>query len=95
MTYCVHWRLVGLAERLLDSGRLDDEFDDYGEAVAAIDSFLRTYAEVGRHHEGRYWWARRSPDADMEMQIWVERPQEEADPIRATLAGAQLLQRGG
>ena len=75
MAYCVQWRLVGLSERLLDSGRLDEDFEDYGAAVAAIDSFLRAYAEVGRQHDGRYWWARRSPDADNEMRIWVELPQ--------------------
>jgi hypothetical protein len=80
MAYCVQWRLVGLSDRLLDSGRLDDDFEDYGTAVAAIDSFLRAYSEVGRHQGDGYWWARRSPDADIEMQIWVDRLQEETSP---------------
>jgi hypothetical protein len=83
MAYCVQWHLVGLCERLLDSGRLDDDFADYGTAVAAIDAFLRPYAEVGRHAEGGYWWARRSTDADIEMRIWVNALDEPVPPGHA------------
>jgi hypothetical protein len=96
MTYCVHWRLVGRSDRLLDSGQLDDSYVDYGTAVAAIDSCLRLYVEVGHHHDGGYWWARRSPDADIEMQIWVDRLQGGVCPPEHenTLVNL-LLERGG
>jgi len=72
MTYSVQWQLVGLSERLLDSGCLDDSFDEYSAAITALDGFLRTYSEVGRDRERGYWWARRSADADLELRLWID-----------------------
>jgi hypothetical protein len=88
MSYSVQWRLVGLSGRHLDDGCLDERFADYGSAVAAVDSFLRTYAEVGRDDEGRHWRARRSQDADIEMEVWVERSTDPGAPVNAGLRAA-------
>jgi hypothetical protein len=73
MVYRVAWRLVGRAERLLDSGCFDDDYEDRAAAVAAIMTHLHSFAFAGRSEAGDFWWARRSADADLEMRIWIER----------------------
>src|SRR3954454_458999 len=68
MSYRVTWRLVGRADRLLDSGKLD-EFGEHASAVEAIAMLLRGFPLSGRNEEAGYWWARRSPDADLEVRL--------------------------
>lgn len=72
MSFRVVWALVARSERQLDSGCIDEAFGDYGSAIAAVSSFLRSYAEAGRSDDGGYWWGRHSPDADLEIRVWVE-----------------------
>jgi hypothetical protein len=85
MTYRILWKLVGHSDRLLDSGNIDEDFEDYGDAIAAISSFLRSYPEVARHDAESYWRARRSSDADLELWVWVE---NDAGPCAALSRGA-------
>ena len=80
MTYCVFWKLVGRSSRLLDSGCVDEPFEDYGDAVAAISALLANYAEVGRVEGEDVWRARRSSDADLEVHVWVESVSARARP---------------
>lgn len=68
MSYRIIWRLVGHADRLLDSGDLD-EFGERASALDAIGTLLSGFPITGRNEEAGYWWARRSPDADLEVRI--------------------------
>jgi hypothetical protein len=68
MSYRVTWRLVGRADRLLDSGNLD-EFGEHASAVEAIATLLSGFPLSGRNEEAGYWWARRSPDSDLEVRL--------------------------
>jgi hypothetical protein len=81
MAYSVRWQLVGRSDRLLDPGRIEGEYRDYGDAVAAINELLRPYPEVSRNHEEGYWHARRSADADLAVWVWVERRHDPDDAI--------------
>jgi hypothetical protein len=72
MSFRVVWTLMARSERELDAGCIDEVFADYGAAIAAVSSLLRNYAEAGRSDDGRYWWARHSPDADLEFRVRVE-----------------------
>src|SRR5215207_2476231 len=73
MGYCLGWRLVGRANQLLDSGTLDGEFADRPSALEALDRFLLTFPLRGCNEAEGYWWARRSSDADLEIQISVRK----------------------
>ena len=70
MAYRVLWRLVGPAERLLDSGDVD-EFGDETSASEAVDSLLSNFAEAGRNADRGYWWGRKAPDSDLEIRLFV------------------------
>jgi hypothetical protein len=72
MPYWVRWTLLGQAERRLDGGSLDGVHQTYGEAAAEVSSFLRSYADAWRSDDGTHWRARRSPDADLEVRVWIE-----------------------
>ena len=69
MGYCLGWRLVGRANQLLDSGTLDGDFADRPSALEAVDRFLLTFPLRGCNEAEDYWWARRSSDADLEIQV--------------------------
>ena len=68
MGYRVIWRLVGRADRVLDSGDLD-EFVEQASALDAIERLLSGFPLTGRNEDAGYWWARRSPDADLEVRL--------------------------
>ena len=72
MAYRVRWVLMGRLGRVLDGGTVPEVFGSYGEAAAALSDLLKPYAEVGQSECGAYWTGRRSPDADLEVQVWVE-----------------------
>ena len=46
MPYQVRWQLVGHSGRPLDHGDISEAYEGYGEAVGAINEFLRPYPEV-------------------------------------------------
>lgn len=73
MVYRVRWQLVGRSGQPLDSGCLGEGFRVYGEAVASVIEFLRSYPEVSRCPTESYWLARRSTDADLSVWVWIER----------------------
>jgi hypothetical protein len=85
MNYRIVWHLVGQEGRFLDQGRLDDDYEDYGEAALAISQWLSGYAEASHSEDGSHWRARRSPDADLELRIWISRDDcgSEARPATA------------
>ena len=46
MPYQVRWQLVGSSERPLDYGHIREAYNGYGDAMGAINEFLRPYPEV-------------------------------------------------
>ena len=72
MPYLVRWQLVGPSKRPLDCGSIQEVYDDYGAAVAAVHEFLRLYQDVQRCDQEAYWLARRSVDADLTVWVWIE-----------------------
>jgi len=79
MSTRVHWRLLGRENRLLDSGEIDGGFEDRHAALLAIGAFLQQFAQWDRHKDGS-WWARRSPDADLWVQVsMIEQATAEPD----------------
>ncbi len=87
MSYCLEWRLVGRASRLLDSGEIDGDFPDRTSALQALNAFLLTYAVQGRNEAGGYWWGWRSADADIEVQVFLYDSMLPANvyPLRSSL----------
>ena len=95
MSYQVRWQLVGRSERPLDHGHIREAYNGYGDAVGAINEFLRPYPEVQHCDEEGYWLARRSEDADLAVWLWIEQhdyPEEctsaVATPVASSLAPA-------
>jgi hypothetical protein len=72
MPNLVRWQLVGPSKRSLDCGSIQEVYDDYGAAVAAVHEFLRLYPDVQRCDQEAYWLARRSDDADLTVWVWIE-----------------------
>ncbi len=72
MPYRVRWALLGQSERRLDGGSLDGVHETYGDAAADVSAFLRSYADAWRSDDGTHWKARRCPDADIEVRVWIE-----------------------
>ncbi len=70
MGYRVLWRLVGPAERVLDSGDVDD-FGDALSAADAVNSLLSSLAQAGRDADRGYWWGRKTADSDLEVRLFV------------------------
>ena len=79
MGYCLEWRLVGRAHQLLDSGTLDGDYADRPSALEALDRFLLTFPLRGRNEAEGYWWARRSPEADLEVHVSLRRQTPESN----------------
>ena len=69
MGYRLEWRLLGRENRLLDSGEIDSGFPDRQAALQALSAFLLQFPVWGRDPETGGWWARRSADADLTIQI--------------------------
>src|SRR5215217_9177614 len=69
MGYRLEWRLVGRANQLLDSGTFDGDYADRPSALEALNSLLLTFPLRGCNEAEGYWWARRSSDADLEIQV--------------------------
>src|SRR4051794_31445643 len=69
MGYRLEWRLVGRANQFLDSGNTDGDFADRQSALDALDSLLLTFPLWSCNEAEGYWWARRSSDADLEIQV--------------------------
>ena len=91
MSYRVHWRLLGREDRLLDSGELDGGFADRHAALLAISTFLQQFAQSGRGQDGS-WWARRSPDADLWVQVSLS---EQATDEPAVMAPVWAMRSNG
>ena len=72
MPHRVRWTLLGQEERRLDGSYLDGVYLTYSEAAAEASSFPRGYANVWCSEDGTHWRARRSPDADLEVRVWIE-----------------------
>ena len=69
MGYRLEWRLVGRANQLLDSGTFDGDYADRSLALEALNSLLLTFPLRDCNEAEGYWWARRSSDADLEIQV--------------------------
>jgi len=69
MGYRLEWRLVGREYRLLDSGEIDSGFPDRRSALEALSAFLLQFPLWDRDAADGSWWAKRSADADLKVQI--------------------------
>ena len=72
MGYRLEWRLLGHDSRLLDTGDIEGDLVDHQSAMGALNGLLLTFPLWGRNKAGGYWWAWRSPDADMELQVSLQ-----------------------
>jgi hypothetical protein len=90
MGYRLEWRLVGRENRLLDSGEIDSGFRDRRSALEALGAFLHQFALWGRDTADNTWWARRSADADLNVQISLrEQMPSEAEMMPVLWAARQ------
>jgi hypothetical protein len=92
MGYRLEWRLVGRVNQLLDSGTFDGDYADRSLALEALDSLLLTFPLRDCNEAEGYWWARRSSDADLEIQVSLrEQPLEGKVQVErwADLRGSQ------
>jgi hypothetical protein len=90
MGYRLEWRLVGRENRLLDSGEIDSGFRDRRSALEALGAFLHQFALWGRDTADNTWWARRSADADLNVQISLrEQMPSEAETMPVLWAARQ------
>ena len=69
MGYRLEWRLLGREHRLLDSGEIDNGFRDRRSALEALGAFLMQFPIWDRDPADGSWWAQRSADADLKVQI--------------------------
>jgi len=72
MGYRLEWRLVGLGNRLLDSGEIDNGFPDHQTALQALEVLLGRFPSWGRNDDEDGWWVQRSPDSDLRVLLNVE-----------------------
>ena len=79
MGYRLEWRLLGREHRLLDSGEIDHGFRDRRSALEALSAFLLQFPIWSRDAADGSWWAQRSADADLKVQITLREqvPSEE------------------
>src|SRR3954471_16174194 len=90
MGYRLGWRLVGRANRLLDSGEIDSGFRDRRSALEALGAFLHQLALWGRDSAHDNWWAKRSQDADLRVLISLrEKMPSEEETMPALLIARQ------
>ena len=77
MGYRLEWRLIGREHRLLDSGEIDNGFRDRRSALEALGAFLMQFPIWDRDPADGSWWAKRSADADLKVQVTLrEQPSE-------------------
>ena len=95
MTYCLEWRLVGRASRLLDHGEIDEAFPDRALALQALHAFLLTFAVRGRNKAEDYWWGRRSADADLEVRVLLRQTVNTDPDAGPVLISKRTNHRGG
>jgi hypothetical protein len=69
MRHHLQWRLLGHENRLLDNGEIESGFPDRRSAIQALAAFLQQFAYWGRCDDAGTWWARRSADADLMVEI--------------------------
>ena len=74
MGYRLEWRLVGREHRLLDSGEIDSGLPDRQTAFQALGAFLFRFPVWSRDPMDGSWWAQRSADADLKVQITLREP---------------------
>jgi len=92
MGYRLEWRLVGRANQLLDSGTFDGDYADRSLALEALNSLLLTFPLRDCNEAEGYWWARRSSDADLEIQVSLRKQTLEGkvkSEMWADLTGSQ------
>ena len=87
MGYRLEWRLVGREHRLLDSGEIDHGFRDLRSALEALSAFLLQFPISHRDPADGSWWAKRSADADLKVQVTLREQPSEAER-RPTLLAA-------
>ncbi len=88
MGYRLEWRLVGREHRLLDSGEIDHGFPDRQTAFQALGAFLFRFPIWDRDPMDGSWWAQRSADADLKVQITLREPMPSEEERRPTLLAA-------
>ena len=87
MGYRLEWRLLGREHRLLDSGEIDHGFPDRRSALEALSAFLLQFPLWDRDPADGSWWAKRSADADLKVQITLREPMSsEEERLPALLA---------
>jgi hypothetical protein len=92
MGYRLEWRLVGRANQRLDSGTFDGDYADRSLALEALDNLLLTFPLRDCNEAEGYWWARRSSDADLEIQVSLRKQTLEGkvkSEMWADLTGSQ------
>src|SRR5215213_6674935 len=85
MGYRLEWRLIGREHRLLDSGEIDNGFRDLRAALEALSAFLLQFPIWDRDPMDGSWWAKRSADADLKVQIALREPTSSEEERRPTL----------
>src|SRR4051794_28094151 len=68
MGYRLEWRLVGLGNRLLDSGEIDNGFPDHQTALHALEAFRGGFL-LGAATTMRMAGGSRSGDSDLKVLI--------------------------
>jgi len=86
MGYRLEWCLVGREHRLLDSGEIDHGFRDLRSALEALSAFLHQFPVWDRDPADGSWWAKRSADADLKVQVTLREQPSEAERRPALLA---------
>ena len=93
MGYRLEWRLLGRENRLLDSGEIDNGFPDRQTAFQALGAFLFRFPVWSRDPADGSWWAKRSADADLKVQVTLREPVPSEDEMMpalwATTSGEQ------
>jgi len=87
MGYRLEWRLVGREHRLLDSGEIDNGFPDRQTVFQALGAFLFRFPVWSRDPADGSWWAQRSADADLKVQVTLRELPSKAER-RPTLLAA-------
>jgi hypothetical protein len=93
MVYRLEWRLLGRENRLLDSGEIDNGFRDRQAALQALGAFLLQFPVWGRDTEAGGWWARRSADADLKVQISLREQVPSAEDMVPAMWAARPSKR--
>ena len=88
MGYRLEWRLLGREHRLLDSGEIDNGFPDRPSALEALGAFLMQFPIWHRDPADGSWWAKRSADADLKVQIVLGEPMSSEEERLPTLLAA-------